>query len=264
MFETLIHRWLRVPYQLHVRTGRAKGKYTDTVVFLHGLGNSGAAWDKVIAQLPPDVRAVSIDLLGFGQSPRPEWAVYDVRTQARSVITTLIRLRLTGRVVLVGHSLGGLVAVEVAKRYPLAVRSLILCSPPFYDPQVDSNRLLRTAFRRLQHRPDRFIKLAGLAMKYNLVNRSFHVTEENIEPYFATLGASILTQTSLEDAKALKKPMMLLLGGIDPWVKKRNLKAVVEANPRAKLRSFVAGHEIRGPYVQQVVQAVSESVRTKS
>lgn len=260
MFDTLLHRWLRMPYRLHVYADRLPRKATGTVVFLHGLGNSGAAWDEVASKLPPGIRTISLDLLGFGASEKPSWAVYDVKTQARSVIVTLLRLRLSGRVVLVGHSLGGLVAVEVAKRYPLLIRSLVLCSPPFYDPQVDSNRLLRSAFRRAQYHPERFVKLASLATKYNLINKSFRVGEDNIESYLATLGASILTQTSLADAKALNKPMILLFGLIDPWVKKRNLRAVTEANPRATLKTFVAGHEVRGPYVREVVQAVMSAV----
>jgi len=261
MFDTLFHRWLRIPYKLHVHADRLPHKPTKTVVFLHGLGNSGAAWDEVVAKLPPGIRAISLDLLGFGASAKPSWAVYDVKTQARSVIVTLLRLKLQGRVVLVGHSLGGLVAVEVAKRYPLIIHSLVLCSPPFYSPQVDSNRLLQSAFRRAQNHPERFVKLAGLAAKYNLVNKAFSVSEDTIEPYLATLGASILTQTSLEDAKALKKPMTLLFGRIDPWVKQRNLRAVVSANPRAELKTFVAGHEVRGPYVAQVVRAIAQAVR---
>lgn len=233
-------------------------------MFLHGLGNSGAAWDEVIGKLPPHIRVISLDLLGFGSSARPSWAVYNVRTQARSVIATLLGLRLSGRVILVGHSLGGLVSVEVAKRYPLIIRSLILCSPPFYDSTVDSNRLLKSAFSQAKRRPERFLRLTALAMKYNLINKSFKVTEENIEPYLKTLGASVLSQTSLRDAKKLDKPMTILFGAIDPWVKKRNLSAVVKANPRAELRVFLASHEIRGPYVKQVVKAIEDATSVPS
>ena len=104
------------------------------------------------------------------------------------------------------------------------------------------------------------MRLTGLATKYNLINKSFKVTPETIRPYLATLSASILTQTSLHDAMRLKKPIILLYGNLDPWVKKRNLKALAAANPRAELRTLVAGHEVRGPYVKAVVSAVRDSV----
>ena len=65
-------------------------------------------------------------MLGFGQSPRPQWAVYDAKTQARSVIATLLKLRFSTPLTIVGHSLGALVAIEMALRYPLLVKKLFL------------------------------------------------------------------------------------------------------------------------------------------
>jgi len=106
MQDRLIHRWLHIPYALHTRVINAKVKPIATVLFIHGMGNSGRAWNKVIDKLPNDIRVVTIDLLGFGQSPRPAWAVYSAKTQARSVLATLLRLRLQGPVIIVGHSLG--------------------------------------------------------------------------------------------------------------------------------------------------------------
>lgn len=259
MFDSFLHRVLRLPYTLHIHTERKPAEYTKTVVLLHGIGNSGAAWDEVVDKLPKDTYVISLDLLGFGQSPSPSWAVYDVRTQARSVIATLIKLRLSGRVTIVGHSLGSLVAVEVAKRYPLAVRSLVLCSPPFYDHATDKNRMLKVAFRHAERYPERFVRLAGLATKYNLVNKAFQVTDQNVQAYLATLGASILNQTSLEDAKAINKPIKMLFGALDPFVKRRNLKAIAAANSKAELRTIVAGHEVRGLFVDAVVDAIQDA-----
>lgn len=259
MLDTIFHRVLRIPYTLHVSIEKKPKKPTKTIVFLHGIGNSGAAWEKVIDKLPDDVRVISLDLLGFGASPRPSWAVYSVKTQARSVVATLVGLKLSGRVVLVGHSLGSLVAVEVARRYPLAVKSLVLCSPPFYDPKSDKNHFLKAAFRHAEKHPERFLKLTSIAMKYNLINKSFSVTQDTIRPYLATLSASILTQTSLHDAMRLKKPMILLFGIADPWVKKRNLKKIAAANPKAELRTILAGHEVRGPFIDGVAKAIDDT-----
>src|SRR5690606_30746293 len=122
-----------------------------------------------------DIRIVTIDLLGFGDSPSPDWAVYNAKTQARSVLATYFKLRIVGPVRIVGHSLGALTAIEVAKRYPLLVKSMILCSPPLYDtsemPQklrLKSDGLLRRVYRSVVERPDEFVKLSAIAMKYNL------------------------------------------------------------------------------------------------
>src|SRR5690606_16332795 len=149
------------------------------------------------------VRVISLDLLGFGNSPRPAWATYSVRTQARSVIATLASLKLRGRVTLVGHSLGSLVAVEVTKRYSPLVRSLVLCSPPFYDEYTDTSILLIVACHKAKRTTYRVVYLDKRAMKYYLLDKSFHVIEETIAPYLVPLGARILKQSSLHDTKKI-------------------------------------------------------------
>ena len=91
MLNTIIHRWLRVPYTLNIYANRRVKRPKATVLFLHGIGNSGAAWQEVIDRLPSDIRVISIDLLGFGKSSRPNHATYNATTQARAVIATLLR-----------------------------------------------------------------------------------------------------------------------------------------------------------------------------
>ena len=132
MIKRLFHQYLGVPYRLNIRELRKVKKPRATLLFIHGIGSSGAEWQEVIKHIPQDVSIVTIDLLGFGESPRPEWARYDASEQAKAVIATLLRNRVATRMVVVGHSLGALVAVEVARKYPLLVKSLVLCSPPFY------------------------------------------------------------------------------------------------------------------------------------
>jgi pimeloyl-ACP methyl ester carboxylesterase len=269
MFDTLFHRWLKVPYTLNVRYHQRPKKPRASILFIHGIGNTGDAWSEVIARLPADVRIISIDLLGFGDSPRPNWAIYSAKTQARSVLATLFRLRLTSPVVVVGHSLGALVAVEVAKRYPLLVRSIILCSPPFY--QVDdvktllprSDKILRRLYMSVRNHPEQFIKLSAFAMRYNLINPSFNVTEENIDSYVATLEAMIINQTSLGDVQNLHMPITIIKGTLDPFVVSKNLRRIAKNKPNVDLKTVVATHEVKGLFVPGVVRAVEETIGTK-
>ena len=258
MLDTIIHRWLRVPYTLHVRYHKKAKKSRASVLFVHGIGNTGEGWQEVIDQLPRDISIMTIDLLGFGDSPRPEWAKYSVKTQARSIIATLIKLRLTKKIIIVGHSLGSLVAIEVAKSYPLLVESLVLCSPPLYDSQNDKNYLLRRLFRVASNRPDDFVRLSGVAAKYNLINPTFNVTHDNFHSYMATLRASILTQTSLQDVKKINLPIYIIAGKADPWIKKRNLNQVIDENSHASLTMIMARHEIRKRYAKTISQIIEQ------
>jgi pimeloyl-ACP methyl ester carboxylesterase len=165
------------------------------VLFLHGIGNSGDAWKTVIQDLPSDIRVVVIDLLGFGKSPSPSWAIYNAKTQAKSVAATFLKLGITQPAIIVGHSLGALVAVEAAKRYPFAIRSLILCSPPFYKADEERRRLvprydslLKQIYSLAKRHPRKFVAISQLAVRLGLVNSSYNVTHENTPIYMNALN----------------------------------------------------------------------------
>ena len=269
MLDRFIHYWLHIPYALHNRVINAEVKPIATVLFIHGIGNSGHAWNKVIEKLPNDIRVVTIDLLGFGQSPRPAWAVYNAKTQARSVLATLLKLRLRGPVIIVGHSLGSLVAVEVAKRYPVLIRSLILCSPPFYQLYEEekkflprSDEVLKTIYQTVTTYPEQFLQVAAIAMRYKLINAIFNVTKENIDSYMGALEVAIINQTSLEDAKKLRLPITILHGTLDPIVVVRNLKGLVQEGTDVRLIQVAAAHEVKGLFVPAVVKAINQACRT--
>jgi len=264
MFDTLLHKILRIPYGLHVHSVRKVSRPRATVLLLHGIGSAGAAWDDVVAGLPKDIHVIAVDLLGFGVSPHPEWAAYDAKTQARSVIATLVGLKIQQRVILVGHSMGALVAVEVAKRYPLLVKSLVLCSPPFYNDTEESSLLpkrdaaLKKIYLLIKRHPERFATIAALAVKYKLVESAVNVTGENVATFMAALEASIINQTSFADAKNLQKQMSIVHGALDPVVIKKNLDAILKNNERASLRVVhMAGHALAG---QSYIGAVTKEI----
>ncbi len=267
MLDKIVHKWLKVPYTLHLETRKSKGRARATLVFIHGIGNSSRTWDAVISKLPPDVRIISVDLLGFGRSPQPAWAQYNAHTQARSVMATLMTIPISGQVILVGHSLGSLVAVEMAKRYPVFVKSLILCSPPFYVADTAkpallprSDRLLRRIYTTAQRHPEQFVKLASFAIKYGLANKGFNVTPDTIDTYMATLESAIINQTSFDDAAQLKKPIYIIRGTLDPVVISRNLKDLKRLNPYVKLSTIAATHEVRGLFVPAVVKMIGNVI----
>ena len=100
------------------------------VVFLHGLGASARYWDPV-ASSGDGFHGIAPDLLGFGRSPKPRRASYDVDDHVHAIL----RLVPDGAVV-VGHSTGAVIAAAVAARAPTKVRGLLLISPPLYPDAV--------------------------------------------------------------------------------------------------------------------------------
>jgi len=265
--STLMHRYLRVPYSLHVHEFQSPKKPRATFVFIHGIGNTLHAWDSIAKQMPKDVRLIGIDLLGFGKSPMPDWVVYDAKTQARSVGVTLLGLRMVQRPIIVGHSLGALVAVEVTKRYPLITQRLVLCSPPFYSPQAaevkkipSRDDALRTLYLTAKKYPERLEKLSPLAVKLGLANSALNITKDNVGSYFAALESSIINQTSLKDVERLRVPIDIMYGIFDPVVIKKHITTLAKTRSNVTAMRLNAAHDILGGYEKAVVKHLQELI----
>ena len=97
------------------------------VVFLHGLGASMYAWRKNLAPVAAaGYRVIAFDNRGFGFSDKPATG-YDNASYARLTVALLDSLHLPDAV-LIGHSMGGAIAAEVAIAHPERVRGLVLIS----------------------------------------------------------------------------------------------------------------------------------------
>ena len=100
-----------------------------TVVLLHGFMASSRYWDKVIALLSRRYRVVAIDLLGFGKSPKPGCSRYDYDAQLASINATLEVVGVK-KFILIGHSMGALIALRYARVFPSRVKRLLLANMP--------------------------------------------------------------------------------------------------------------------------------------
>ncbi len=263
-FDTVIHRWLRFPYTLNTTDFHSPKRPKATVVLIHGIGNSAKAWDELVPLLPDNVRVIGIDLLGFGGSPRPKWAKYSARTQAKALGVTLMGLRLTQQPIIVGHSLGSLVAVEVAKRYPFIVKQLVLCSPPFYATAIDNKKrslqrdqMLRELYKTAKKHPEMLLSLTPMAVKLGFANAAFNLTHDNVDAYTSALEASIINQTSLDDAARLRIPTTILYGSLDPVVIGSHIKKLAQDNKHITARQLIVGHEVVGRYTKVLAKEIT-------
>jgi pimeloyl-ACP methyl ester carboxylesterase len=119
-------------------------------LLIHGAGASSAIWMMVMARLGRVSRAIAIDLPGHGPSPafhetfdktsddKPVLALTDYRDAAGE----LAALTGLGPSVLIGHSMGALVAIEAALAWPDKVTGLLLCAAA---PRLSVSRELLAA-----------------------------------------------------------------------------------------------------------------------
>ena len=107
----------------YVEQGYAGG---TPVIFLHGYTDSWRSYEKVLPYLPESIHAFALSQRGHGESDRPETG-YNPKDFANDVALFIKQKRLN-RVVIVGHSLGGLVAQRFVLDYPQLCKSLVIVS----------------------------------------------------------------------------------------------------------------------------------------
>ena len=117
---------LRMAYLDVAATAKANGK---TVLLLHGKNFSAAYWKATIEVLSASgFRVLAPDQIGFGKSSKPEAHQYSFAGLA-SYTRELVRSLSIERTLVVGHSMGGMLATRYALLFPEAVEKLVLVNP---------------------------------------------------------------------------------------------------------------------------------------
>ena len=98
-----------------------------TLMLVHGLSASHDIWEHVVDEFSDRYHVVALDLPGHGESDKPD-APYTIDFYA-GVVRTLARELGIEQAIVVGSSLGGKIAIELACWYPRFVRALILSAP---------------------------------------------------------------------------------------------------------------------------------------
>src|SRR5229473_6618322 len=105
------------------------------ILFLHGIANSAESYQPVLDELAPIAHVFALSFRGHGSSddPGPPYGVPEYTSDTVALLESEIR----SPALLAGHSLGGLVAVQIAATRPELVRELILEDPPLFAVGAD-------------------------------------------------------------------------------------------------------------------------------
>lgn len=222
-----------------------------TVVLLHGLAASKAIWKPLVEELVAGGwRVIAPDLMGFGDSPKPQWSKYTVWDHARMVSATLRRLDVKGPVTIVGHSMGCLVAAHMAATQPKMVKHLVLYEPPILGDTPEfpryatrSNRY-RALFEYIASHPQlaqlesRFLwrvarKLSGL-----------HLSPEEWLPFEQSLRNTIINQHAYKQLRDITVRTDIIYGRLDFIVIRQGVKKIFQQNKYIKLHLVTDMHGI--------------------
>jgi pimeloyl-ACP methyl ester carboxylesterase len=234
----------------YVREGRG-----PAIVLLHGLGGFAESWRKTIDVLADSADVLALDLPGYGLSAKPRTR-YDLDFFAR-VLHGFLDATGVGQVSLVGHSLGGAVAVTYALTHPARVDRLALVSavvPGFdYRPSwlyrlatvrglgeaaalCASRALYRAAIARCFHAPtarevDALVDWSYAARTAWSAKAAYLATLRDVRADFAGRAAAYRRV-----AETLGLPVLLVHGRQDPVVGPAHCANVAKGFPRASVR----------------------------
>jgi pimeloyl-ACP methyl ester carboxylesterase len=189
-----------------------------TVVFLHGVASDSRTFQKALEYLEGtvslrDTRFVTFDLLGVGQSYKSDKIIYNYANQLEALDNSIKKLDSKTPLIIVGHSMGCLIAARYADKHRRAVSKLILVSPPMFTPEdLDDVRFdaAMEVFKTAVAQKDRSI------VKEKSFNDSINKIVKNRKNY----------QTYIE----LTVPMIMIYGDKDELIASYNIPRAAKDN----------------------------------
>jgi pimeloyl-ACP methyl ester carboxylesterase len=236
------------------------------LVLVHGIATDRHIWDLVVPLLARSRRVVTLDLPGFGQS-QPVEPGFDLERVAARIASGLAGRGLSGPVDLVGHSLGGGVAITLAALRPRLVGRLILVAPAGMRPlPAPISRLLASSADAALSARRRAVSLTEVAWGRRLLLAMTAADGAGLPPTLARqmveasataqrTEAALATITSSDLRPILANvaaPLGVIWGEADRTIPLRTLDEVTGARPDARvIRLPDAGHV---PMVEQPVR----------
>ena len=232
---------------------RALGDGPD-VLFLHGWASSGRMWQSTMQALAGRYRCWAVDLVGFGDSDKPSNGWYALPNYT-ATLHKFIEIAGLQRPAVVGHSMGGMIALDLAATYPSLVRRLVAINPVVTGkiglPLPDlADRPARLPLARLaRHAWPSFV---GFAARHpvsaarsagSLWRNSRDFAKATVDSAFGGLEAMAGYDTSPRLGQ-ISAPTLVLVGQHDPVVPPSEGRHAAARIPHARLEEMPTGHHL--------------------
>jgi pimeloyl-ACP methyl ester carboxylesterase len=246
-----------------------------TLLFIHGFGAGSHYWRELEEHFAGRYNTVALDLKGFGYSAKPKDGNYRLRDQA-DLVQAFIQAKNLSNVILVGHSLGGAVALLTSFQLPSdKVKGLILLDNAYFGQELpDFIRLLRTPVVNTVGPallPDRFLVKQMLQKVFSDQTK---ITEAMIQQYAAYLKSPgayyALRQTArqiipdnvdeiIQQTIDLKIPVLIIWGEEDRILPLKNGRQLHENLKGSELIVIPgSGHSPHEEKPAETIQAITD------
>ena len=191
------------------------------VLLIHGLGSSTRDWEPQVAALATRFRVITFDVRGHGRSEKPRQR-YSVKLFADDT-AALIRALDVGPVHVIGISMGGMIAFQLAVDAPELVRSLVIVnSGPAMPIKTLSQRLMiwtRIAIVRVQG-----MRKMGEVLAQRLLPKPEHATiraqfiarwAENDPVAYLSALKGLVNWSVMDALPRIERPVLVLTGDLD-------------------------------------------------
>ena len=255
------------------------GKYT--LIFIHGLGSYLPAWKKNIDDLKLRYRCIALDLPGYGKSSKGEHD-YNMSFFA-SVLRQFVEKLQLRNVVLVGHSMGGQIALTAALQNTEHIEKLVLLAPAGFETfSAQEKQVLRNLYTPaiLKGLPTEqirknfevnFVKFPEDA-EFMYQDRLFMRETEEYDRYCAMIPqcvAGMLDEPVFDQLPQIKIPTLVLYGADDALIPNKFLhptlttemvaKAGATCIPGSKLQMIPkAGHFVQWEGAKEVNKVIKK------
>jgi len=220
----------------------------NTVVLLHGFLENKKMWDHFVPHWSINHRVIALDLLGHGETECMGY-VHTMENNAEVVHAVLTELRLQ-KVILVGHSMGGYVALAFAELYPEMVKGLVLVNSTSRADSEERKTNRDRAIKAVKYSFGNFISLS-ISNLFSEENRERltkiidDVKNEALTTPLQGVVAALEGMKIRKDRQFLLKnvayPKLLVLGKKDPVLNYVETKTQVD-DTTVELVSFADGH----------------------
>ena len=219
------------------------------VVFIHGIASDSSAFEHTLKYLEElksmsEIRFVTFDLLGSGKSFASDELNYNYSEQIEALHNSIDELKIGDKpLILVGHSMGTMIATRYANTYKNSVYQLILISPPIYSEKDFDHPAFNAGIKV-------FKDAVAIKDRKLLENKAFNNSMDKI----------VLNKRNYAVLADIKTPTVIIYGALDQFIASYNIPGILKLNPNVSAIKTEGRHGVTRDKYTKIDDVIMEAL----